>query len=286
VHKARYLPPNMITGASIVFGLVSMGVAHHGDWRLAGWLIIYAVLSDRLDGLVARRLRATSDIGIQLDSFADFLNFGVAPAFLVYSFLTSPGMTEGPAQLPYADGFARVYLITACVVWVLCAVFRLARFNVAADKEMPTRLYFGVPTTLAGGLLITWFLAFLKYSEPGHTFGGPKLLGESIVTPRGVWLAIPGAMLVGAFLMVSSLRMLKIAAAESKAITVFLLLCVASGYILGFAQMMPEYLVWMPTAWITIFLVWGRLAEEARYLRPPPLCPATPSDAPADKPGD
>ncbi len=282
MSRARYLPPNLITGASIVFGLISIGLAHRGDWRLAGWLIIYAVLSDRLDGLVARRLRATSELGVQLDSFADFLNFGVAPAFLMYTFMSSPGMVEGPMDLPYDHGAARVYLITGCILWVLAAVFRLARFNVNTDKEIPTRLYFGVPTTLAGGLLITWFLAFLKYSEPGRTFGGAKLLGDSVTTPRGVWLAIPGAMMVGAFLMVSSLRMLKIAAAESKAITVFLLICVASGYILGFAQMFPEYLLWMPTAWISIFLVWGRLAEEARYLRPPPLFPATPSDPPGD----
>jgi CDP-diacylglycerol--serine O-phosphatidyltransferase len=282
VQKARYLPPNLITGASIVFGLVSIGVAHHGDWRLAGWLIIYAVLSDRLDGLVARRLRATSELGVQLDSFADFLNFGVAPAFLVYSFLSSPEMVDGPPDLPFDHGAARVYLVAGCIVWVLAAVFRLARFNVAADKEIPTRLYFGVPTTLAGGLLITWFLTFLKYRAPGHTFGGPKLLGETMTTPRGVWLAFPGAMMLGAFLMVSSLRMLKIAAAESKAITVFLLICVASGYVMGFAQVMPEYLVWMPTAWIVIFLIWGRLAAEARYLRPPPLFPATPSDSSGD----
>jgi CDP-diacylglycerol--serine O-phosphatidyltransferase len=282
VQKARYLPPNLITGASIVFGLISIGVAHRGDWRLAGWLIIYAVLSDRLDGLVARRLRATSELGVQLDSFADFLNFGVAPAFLMYSFLTSPEMIDGPMDLPYDSGLARVYLIAGCIVWVLAAVFRLARFNVSADTEIPTRLYFGVPTTLAGGLLVTWFLAFLKYKTTGDTFGGPKLLGDNVVTPRDVWLAYPAAMMVGAFLMASSLRMLKIAAAESKAITVFLLVNVAIGYLLGFAQMMPEYLVWMPTAWITIFLIWGRLAEEARYLRPPPLFPATPSDPPGD----
>ncbi len=280
--RARYLPPNLITGASIVFGLISMGSAHRGDWRLAGWLIIYAVLSDRLDGLVARRLRATSELGVQLDSFADFLNFGVAPAFLMYTFLTSPEMIDGAVALPFDHGSGRVYLITGCIVWVLAAVFRLARFNVAADKEIPTRLYFGVPTTLAGGLLTIWFLAFLKYRVPGDTFGGAKLFGNELTTPRAVWLALPGAMMLGAFMMVSSLRMLKIARAESLLITVFLLLNVAVGYVLGFAQMYPEYCVWMPTAWIVIFLVWGRLAEEARYLRPPPLFPATPTDPPGD----
>lgn len=271
--RARYLAPNLITLTSLVFGMVSIASAHRGDWRLAGWLIIYAVLCDRLDGLVARRLRATSELGVQLDSFADFLNFGVAPAFLVYSFLTSPALVGGTLDLPFDHGVGRIYLFAACVVWVLAAVFRLARFNVNTDENVPTRIYFGVPTTLAGGLLAIWFLAFLKYFGPGDTFGGPKLFGDSLITPRTVWLVLPGAMIVGAYLMASSLRMLKISTAESKAITYFLLINVAVGYVLGFAQMFPEYLVWMPSAWIVVFLIWGRLAEEARGLKPPPLFP-------------
>lgn len=272
--RLRYLVPNAITSASLVFGLVSLSAAHRGDWRLAGWMIIYAVLCDRLDGLVARRLKATSAFGVQLDSFADFLNFGLAPAFLVYTFLKSPAMVDGPLDLPYDHGVARAYLATACVVWVLAAVFRLARFNVMTDEDAPTRIYFGVPTTLAGGLLVIWFLALLKYAHPGHTFGGPKLLGEAAVTPRAAWLAIPGLMLVGAYLMASSLRMLKIGTAENKGITVFLIANVVSGYVMGFAQVMPEYLLWMPSAWIVVFLVWGALAEEARERKPPPLFPS------------
>ncbi|MBP8811832.1 MAG: CDP-alcohol phosphatidyltransferase family protein [Kofleriaceae bacterium] len=272
--RLRYLAPNLITASSLVFGLVSLSAAHRGDWRLAGWMIIYAVMTDRLDGLVARRLKATSQLGVQLDSFADFLNFGLAPAFLMYAFLRSPAMVAGPLDLPYDHGWARAYLATACVIWVLAAVFRLARFNVAAEDGVPTRIYFGVPTTLAGGLLVIWFLALLKYAQPGDTFGGPKLLGEQVVTPRAVWLAIPALMMVGAYLMASSLRMLKVGTAESKAITVFLIVNILSGYLLGFAQLMPEYLVWMPSAWIVVFLVWGALAEEARDLRPPPLFPA------------
>lgn len=270
--RARYLAPNLLTGSSLVFGLVSLASAHGGNFRLAGWLVIYAVMTDRLDGLVARRLRATSALGVQLDSFADFLNFGVAPAFLLYAFLRSSPLVAG-LDLPYDHGWGHVYLATACIVWVLAAVFRLARFNVATDEDKYTRIYFGVPTTLAGGLLVIWFLAFLKYAAPGETFGGPKLLGESVVTPRGVWLALPAAMFVGAYLMASSLRMLKIGTAESRAITIFLIVNVVSGYILGFAQLLPEYLVWMPSAWIVVFLIWGHFAEEARDLHPPPLFP-------------
>ena len=270
--RARYLAPQIITGSSLVFGLVSIASAHQGNWRLAGWLIIYAVLCDRLDGLVARRLRATSELGVQLDSFADFLNFGVAPAFLVYSFLTS-GPVAG--ELPFHEGFARLYLYVSCIVWVLAAVFRLARFNIHTEEATPTRIYFGVPTTLAGGLLVIWFLAFLKYLPGGEPFGGPKLLGSSVSTPRGVWLALPGAMLLGAYLMASSLRMLKVGKSESRKVMVFLLVNLVVGYGLGFAQMFPEYLVWMPSAWIVIFLIWGRLAEEARDMHPPPLFPSS-----------
>lgn len=270
--RARYLAPNLLTGSSLVFGLVSLASAHGGNFRLAAWLIIYAVMTDRLDGLVARRLRATSELGVQLDSFADFLNFGIAPAFLLYSFLRSSPLLAG-LDLPYHDGVGHAYLAGACIVWVLAAVFRLARFNVAAEENVPTRIYFGVPTTLAGGLLVIWFLALLKYAQPGPTFGGPKLLGDDVVTPRTVWLLLPALMILGAYLMASSLRMLKIGSAESKAITIFLLVAVTSGYILSFSQMFPEYLVWMPSAWIVVFLIWGHFAEEARDLRPPPLFP-------------
>src|SRR4051812_20610404 len=57
MRRARYLAPNFITGTSIVFGLASLGLAQHAQWRLAAWMIIYAVLGDRLDGMVARKLR-------------------------------------------------------------------------------------------------------------------------------------------------------------------------------------------------------------------------------------
>lgn len=275
MRRARYLAPNLITAASIVFGLASLALAQHGHWRLSAWMIIYAVLGDRLDGLVARKLRATSDLGVQLDSFADFLNFGVAPAFLVQAFLTAPA-TIARYDLPYDHGWGRIYVLAACAIWVLAAVFRLARFNLNVEDGKPTRIYFGIPTTLAGGLVVIWFLAFLKYADPGHTFGGPKLLGNTITTPGGVWLGMPAAMLVGAYLMASSWRMLKVAKTESRLLTWFLLLNVASGYILGWLQLMPEYMLWMPTIWLIIFLIWGRLAEEAKALEPPPLFPLPP----------
>jgi len=266
----RYLAPNAVTCASLVFGMVSMVSAHRGHWDVAGWMIIYAVLTDRLDGMVARLVRGTSDFGVQLDSFADFLNFGVAPAFLFFTFF------DAHPELGYAHGAARALLIVASLAWLFGAVFRLARFNVAADDGIPTKIFFGVPTTLAGGLLAIWFLALLKYAGEGvgvpGGFGGARLLGEA-TTPVGVWKWFPIAMLLGAFLMASSLRMLKVGKTSSRATTTFILVMVVSGYVLGFAQLYPEWLVVPPTAWILVFLVWGQTSAKARAFQPPPLFP-------------
>ena len=272
----RYLAPNAVTCASLVFGMVSMVAAHRGHWDLAAWMIIYAVMTDRLDGMVARAVRGTSDLGVQLDSFADFLNFGVAPAFLLFTFF------DAHPQLDFDDGWRRAFLVVACITWVLGAVFRLARFNVASDGSVPSQIFFGIPTTLAGGLIAIWFLALLKYSPPGigmpDGFGGAKLLGDSFTTPTGVWAWFPVGLLVGAFLMASSLRMLKVGKTARKSTTAMVLLIVVSGYILGFAQLYPEWLIWPPTAWILVFLVWGALSQKAQGFKPPPLFPKAEAD--------
>ena len=68
---------------------------------------------------------------------------------------------------------------------MLCAVFRLARYNVLRDDQIPTKIFFGFPTTLAGGLLAIWMLLLLKYDpHASPTFGGAKLFGESLVDAR------------------------------------------------------------------------------------------------------
>ncbi len=266
-RRIRYLAPNAITAASMMFGMVSLWSAHRGDFSLAAWMIIYAVLTDRLDGVVARLLKATSDLGVQLDSFADFLNFGVSPAFLMFSYVS-----QRP-ELPYHQpGWPRTLLMVACGCWVLAAVFRLARYNITSEENVPTKIFFGIPTTLAGGLLAIWFLVFLKYEPSYPTFGGPKLLGD-FTTPVSVWRYLPLAMVVGAYLMASTLPMPKVANTKNRVITAFLMINLATGYIASIVMMMPDLTAWMPTAWIIVFLGWGQLSPSARALRPPALFP-------------
>ena len=76
----RYVIPNAVTSASLVVGLLVMVAAMDGRFEAAGWLMVMCVLLDKLDGTTARLLGATSKFGVQLDSLADLVVFGVAPA--------------------------------------------------------------------------------------------------------------------------------------------------------------------------------------------------------------
>jgi CDP-diacylglycerol--serine O-phosphatidyltransferase len=267
----RYLAPNLITLSSMIFGLVSLHSAANNDPALAAWMIIYAVLTDRLDGLVARAVKGTSELGMQLDSFADFLNFGVAPAYLVLTYLSHR------PDLPFQDGTGQTLLWIACGGYMLCAVFRLARYNILSDDQVPTKIFFGVPTTLAGGMLAIWMLLLLKYDPKieqfGGHFGGPKLFGESLETPLVVWKYFPIAVVVFGYLMASRLPMPKVGMTKNKLVSAGLLILVVSGYICGFAMHFPEICFWMPTGWCIIFLIWGQASAKARAMYPPPLFP-------------
>lgn len=269
----RYLAPNLITLSSMIFGLVSLWSAAHGNPSLAAWMIIYAVLTDRLDGLVARAVKGTSELGMQLDSFADFLNFGISPAFLTLSYLSSR------PDLPFQDGTGKTLLFVVCGGYMLCAVFRLARFNILSDDQVPTKIFFGFPTTLAGGLLASWALLLLKYDpligSYGGDFGGAKLFGDAFTTPAAAWKYFPIAVGVLGYLMASRLPMPKIGMTKNKALSAVLLTLVSIGYVCGFAMRFPEVIFWMPTVWSILFLIWGQASPTWRAMYPPPLFPKT-----------
>ena len=267
----RYLAPNLITLSSMIFGLVSLWSSHNGDTPLAAWMIIYAVLTDRLDGLTARALKATSELGMQLDSFADALNFGIAPAYMLLCYL------ERRPDLPYHDGGTAHYLLFAAAgAYMLCAIFRLARYNIIADDEIPTKIFFGFPTTLTGGLIAIWMLVLLKYDPIQWStapFGGARLFGDHLQTPLAVWKYLPIALVVGGYLMASSLPMPKVGMTKNKIVGFSLLALVAIGYVCGFAMHYPEICFWMPTGWALIFLIWGQVSSTERGMAPPALFP-------------
>ena len=275
----RYLAPNVITLSSMIFGLVSLWSSHNGRHDLAAWMIIYAVLTDRLDGLVARAVKGTSELGMQLDSFADFLNFGVAPAYLVLTYLSNR------TDLPYHEGgTAHTLLFVACGGYMLCGVFRLARYNVLSDDQIPTKIFFGFPTTLSGGLIAIWFLLLLKYDPTFPAFGGAKLFGDLFTTPSYIWKYFPIFVAVMGYLMASRLPIPKVGMTKNKLVSFVLLALVTLGYVCGFAMRYPEICFGMPTIWSIMFLIWGQASASARAMYPPPLFPKKEPEKPLVRP--
>ncbi|MDA8442261.1 MAG: CDP-diacylglycerol--serine O-phosphatidyltransferase [Peptococcaceae bacterium] len=129
------LIPSVFTLANLLFGLMSLVFTMDGKYHFSAYTILLSVVLDGMDGKVARRLDASSSFGKELDSLADLVSFGVAPAILVY------------AQFLHA-AFGNFGLATA-IIFTLCGAVRLARFNV---MNISTH-FIGVPITVAGGLL-------------------------------------------------------------------------------------------------------------------------------------
>lgn len=273
MSKVPYLAPNFITVGAMACGLGAMMLAHRGDYVSAGWLLLFSTFLDRADGFVARSLRATSDFGVQMDSFADFFNFGVVPPFLVLTALsTTPG-------LPFGSGSGLVWVLLASGLWLAAAAVRLARFNVLSEDAVADKTIFhGVPTTLAAGLLVDWFLVCMKYAGPDNPLGAPEAFAEGrlfggLQFGPEVWNLFPWAMLGGALLMVSNLRNKKFGALPYR----WANLVVAALSLVAFAflimRVYPEYMVLLPSSWLLVWLVWGQIGANYRGRPKPPLFP-------------
>ena len=139
--------PNMFTVANLALGIISIILVFNGYLDWAAIMVIFAMLTDGLDGRVARALNVSSEFGKELDSLSDVISFGVAPAFIMY--------VVGFQDINPALG----WIITA--IFPICGALRLARFNVVAGTP---GYFIGLPIPAAGGVLCT--LA-LFHSEMG-----------------------------------------------------------------------------------------------------------------------
>lgn len=161
----RRLIPNFITLLGLCAGLTAIRMAVEGRFDVAIGAIILAALLDGVDGRMARLLKANSQFGAELDSLADFVNFGVAPALTLYLW----GLTSIPSL-----GWIAV------VIFAVAAALRLARFNVAASQEAETRpawqrgFFTGVPTP-AGAILLLFPLYLEGLGIPKLSYAAPLL---------------------------------------------------------------------------------------------------------------
>lgn len=143
VHKGVYLLPNLITSLSMFLGFLSMVWAVQGRIEHAAFAIFMSAIMDGLDGKVARLTHTASEFGVQYDSLADLVAFGLAPAMLMWQW-----------QL---ETFGRLGVAVA-FIYAACGALRLARFNVAAATA-GKRFFIGLPIP-AGGCTLATFVLF------------------------------------------------------------------------------------------------------------------------------
>jgi CDP-diacylglycerol--serine O-phosphatidyltransferase len=173
--RGLYLLPHLITTANLAFGFFAIVQAFAGRHDLSALGIILAGVCDAIDGRVARLAKATSRFGVEYDSIADTVSFGVAPAMLAFS--------AGNLQVLGRPGWVMTFIFT------VCAALRLARFNVSQGRYKGR--FEGMPSPAAAGMVAStqWFVSFLRenglqvHVPEVAVAGGVVLLGLLMVSP-------------------------------------------------------------------------------------------------------
>jgi CDP-diacylglycerol---serine O-phosphatidyltransferase len=154
---------------------------------ISGCLIFLAMIFDLFDGFLARRMKTASNFGAELDSLCDAISFGAAPAFMLLQLGTGSGFEDRRVK--------EVFLLVG-MLYMICAILRLARFNVHTDVDAKShRSFVGLPSPAAGACIAA--LVVLRYN-----FIDSRLLPDEILNPFLQWFAPAGAIFV-ALLMVS-----------------------------------------------------------------------------------
>lgn len=163
-ERLRVTAPSFFTTANMFCGFSCVLMAFTGHFQIAASLIAFSIIFDIADGAVARAVGATSPFGIQLDSLADLISFGLAPAVLVYTW----ALKEWP-----------VMAWAAAFLWLACAAFRLARFNVTIDPVSDKRYWVGMPSPGAAAVIMATIFA-LDTPDIGPRVAGTSLLPVAI----------------------------------------------------------------------------------------------------------
>jgi CDP-diacylglycerol--serine O-phosphatidyltransferase len=137
VRRGAYLLPSMLTMANMFCGYACIVYSMRGEFKTAAPFIGFAVVLDMLDGRVARMTGATSAFGLEFDSLADVISFGVAPALLSFTWGLQP-----LGRIGWAAGF----------LFVAAAAVRLARFNIQTGSHQDKRYFVGMPSPAAAAV--------------------------------------------------------------------------------------------------------------------------------------
>ncbi|OJT18293.1 CDP-diacylglycerol--serine O-phosphatidyltransferase [Archangium sp. Cb G35] len=241
-HKLMFVLPNLFTVSSILCGFYAMilcaGQPGPAQFNQAALSILFAMFFDGFDGRVARLTKTQSDFGMQLDSLADVISFGAAPALLVYKWALEP------------LGFLGMFLSFS---FAACGALRLARFNVIAMRSPQGgggSFFVGLPIPLAAGVLVSMIIAH-------HAATAGEVLEDSARGP----VAVAATLL--ALLMVSTVRYRTFKDLRLSRRSAFVLMLVlASGVVIG-TRFHPAYVL---VAYSFAYLAFG-LVESAFLVR-------------------
>ncbi len=245
LRKALFILPNLFTLASVFCGFLAVLActpdATSEDFYTASLLILFAMFFDTIDGRVARLTKTQSAIGVQLDSLADVLSFGLAPAVLVYRWSLSEVGFIG-LILPFA--------------YISCGAIRLARFNVVTTGEggapkTPSKYILGLPIPAAAGILVSLVVA----SHVEGTMPGTPVLIATVV-------------LLLSFLMVSTVKFRSFKDLRLNARTgAFIAFAVGSTVAVGLRFGRSYALVWFLGAYVGIGIIETFIVGARRIAR-------------------
>lgn len=241
LKKTLFVLPNAITLASIFCGfnailIVSTGSPTGADFYKAAMLLIFAMFFDLLDGRVARMTKTQSAFGLQIDSLADIVSFGVAPSVLVYKWSLYHFPTIG---------------VLVAFLFTACGAIRLARFNVLSSDPSgtpvkPGKYVTGLPIPPASGVLITLVVA--NHAAQGALGGAEYSLIILVVT------------IILSLLMVSNIQFRSFKDLKLNTGTILFVLFVIGSSAFVWRRFEPPFvLVWLLSMYIAIgILEWLR----------------------------
>ncbi|SDK08778.1 CDP-diacylglycerol--serine O-phosphatidyltransferase [Natronincola ferrireducens] len=158
--------PNMFTFFNLTLGILAIVSIINESYTISALLILTAAFTDRLDGQLARKLDAESEIGKELDSLCDLISFGVAPAVLIWSFHLATFGVIG---------------ILIMIIFSISGAYRLARYNIMEFDGV----YMGIPITMCGGIVALMTLYSINYQINVYFIGIMMLfLSYSMISKR------------------------------------------------------------------------------------------------------
>lgn len=216
-RRRIFIVPALFTTANLFAGFYATVAALkgyqvvHTDWAEAARFfdnaakaIGWAVLFDTLDGRIARMTKATSEFGLELDSLADVVSFGIAPAVLAYAWGYG---SAPPAYSPHFTGIAWA----VSFIFLMCGAFRLARFNVHARRPIPEskkdrKQFVGMPIPAAAGMIAA-IIHFVRTPLVASERRDLALFGQVVPMDSSFWsLALLVLVLGLGLLMISTVR--------------------------------------------------------------------------------